>query len=178
MGIETFGVGQAIGMSVIVQNGNPRGVPTVEAPDALRVTYTGQSTTTSIVNGQVESYVKFRFEIAAQEEGSYTVGPAKVQVVDRRGKTYAIETGRASFISDLNAIARDLDRQKRLDGSRSVPSAVAKDAASKSSAISSRTSLVAGIPALRPALSRPRAGTCARGSRSRSLRRLRVRESG
>lgn len=95
--IETFGVGQAIGMSVIVQNGNPRGVPQFESPDALRVTYTGQSTTTSIVNGQVESYVKFRFEIAAQEEGSYTVGPARVQVVDRRGKTYEIETGRAAL---------------------------------------------------------------------------------
>lgn len=103
--VESISVGQAIQLSVIVSNGKPRGLPTLEAPDGIRLNFNGQTSTNSIINGQIDSSVTFRYEVAAQREGVFVIGPAKVQVTDRKGRTFEVRTGRAQL--DVSAGAQN-----------------------------------------------------------------------
>lgn len=72
--------GETVTARVRVTNGVVRGVPALPAGSGLQVRYTGQSQQQVIVNFQSTRIVEFSFAVTALAEGSWSLGPAQVQV--------------------------------------------------------------------------------------------------
>lgn len=78
-------VGQTIGFSVLVGDADPVGIPKITPPPELAISYTGNSTTRRIVNGSVSTSVKYRFMLTGRSEGTFTLGPARVELRSGNG---------------------------------------------------------------------------------------------
>jgi hypothetical protein len=81
--VDRLSEGQTSGISVLLTDGQPVAVPQIEAPAGLRIDYTGQSRNTSINNGAIHNFYKFRYEITALATGTYTLGPVVVEAQTR-----------------------------------------------------------------------------------------------
>ncbi len=77
---QSIEVGQVIGLSVTVSDGTPSGVPQIDADRDLRVAYQQQVSNSYWVNGKSSRTVKFRYAVAPGREGTFRIGPARVQV--------------------------------------------------------------------------------------------------
>lgn len=73
-------VGQSTGLDVVVRGADPIAEPQMKLPVGLQAEFSGQQQQTTIVNGAMSRYVKFRYEITARQEGEFTLGPAKVDI--------------------------------------------------------------------------------------------------
>lgn len=83
--VQQLATGQRTSLAVIVTGGSPTAVPDIATPEGVSVSYNGQSQTTSIINGRMERYIKFVYDMAARKEGSWVVGPATVSVQTAKG---------------------------------------------------------------------------------------------
>lgn len=81
---DTLVVGQTIGLLMIVEGGEPAGVPRIPVGRGLSVKYRQMSTSVSIVNGIASRVVHLGFELTGEQEGEFRVGPAGVQLRDGR----------------------------------------------------------------------------------------------
>jgi hypothetical protein len=77
---DSLFVGQSTGLDVIVRGGDPISEPQMRVPAGLTAEFSGQQQATTIVNGSMSRFVKFRYEITARQEGTYTIGPASVDL--------------------------------------------------------------------------------------------------
>ncbi len=77
---DSLFVGQSTGLDVVVRGGDPISEPQMQVPAGLTAEFSGQQQSTTIVNGSMSRYVKFRYEITARQEGTYTLGPAKIDL--------------------------------------------------------------------------------------------------
>lgn len=73
-------LGQTVSLTVDVVDGRPEGVPEILAPPGLAVQFHSQSQQTTSVNFKVSRLVRFQYQLQAREEGSFTLGPARVTV--------------------------------------------------------------------------------------------------
>lgn len=76
---DTLARGQRVSAAVIVTGGVPAAVPSLASSPGLGVQFVGQTSTTSIINGRAERYLKFDYQVFAQDEGRFTLGPAEVE---------------------------------------------------------------------------------------------------
>lgn len=77
---ESLFVGQSTGLDIVVRGGDPISEPQLRLPAGLSAEFSGQQQATTIVNGSISRFVKFRYEITARQEGSFDLGPAKVDL--------------------------------------------------------------------------------------------------
>lgn len=73
-------VGQSTGLDIVVRGATPISEPQMRLPAGLQAEFAGQQQATSIVNGKMDRYVKFRYELVARQEGTFTLGPARVDI--------------------------------------------------------------------------------------------------
>ena len=78
-------VGDPVDLAVEVNGAQNAPAPALTSPDGLSVRYVGPSTQVSIVNGQMSASVTHHFSVAALKEGTFTLGPIRVEY---NGKTY------------------------------------------------------------------------------------------
>jgi len=71
--------GQRVSVQLQVIDGSLAGVPSLPVGDGLQATYQGQSSSFSWVNGKSTRITAYDFSVSALEEGSWTVGPVRVQ---------------------------------------------------------------------------------------------------
>ncbi|HVN85392.1 MAG TPA: BatD family protein [Candidatus Binatia bacterium] len=78
-------VGDPVDLAVEINGAQNTPAPSLSSPDGLSVRYVGPSTQVSIVNGQMSASVTHHFSVAALKEGTFTLGPIRVEY---NGKTY------------------------------------------------------------------------------------------
>lgn len=93
-------VGQSSSFTLTVQGGVPDGMPDMDGPIGLAMGFVGQAQQTTIVNNRMERFTQFQYQLSAQAEGTYTLGPATVTVqvpgqgrVDLRSNAIVLEVG-------------------------------------------------------------------------------------
>jgi tetratricopeptide (TPR) repeat protein len=72
-------VGEPADLAVTVNGAQNAPPPTLTPPDGLTIRYVGPETQVSIVNGQVSSSITHHFQVIAQREGLFAVGPISIQ---------------------------------------------------------------------------------------------------
>lgn len=73
-------VGQAVPLQLQVINGRSSGAPEIPAGEGLLAQYQGQSQRHVIVNFESSRIVEYNYQLAATQEGSWTVGPVQLVV--------------------------------------------------------------------------------------------------
>ncbi|MCB9663131.1 MAG: BatD family protein [Alphaproteobacteria bacterium] len=94
---DQLAVGQRLPFAVVVSGAEPRGTPRVIAQDGLETSFVGQSQTMTLINGRMERYVKFQYEVWATDPGPRLLGPAYVQV-DGAGPQRTITTNTVELL--------------------------------------------------------------------------------
>lgn len=72
--------GQTVSLQVQLVDGQARGLPDLQLPDGLEARYTGQSSSTVVVNFDTTRIVRYSYAITARRPGTYRVGPARMTV--------------------------------------------------------------------------------------------------
>jgi hypothetical protein len=76
---RTVAVGQVVALSVQLIDGKGRGVPELAVGPGLRADFQGQSQELISVNFQSTRITRYTWALTAVEQGTWSVGPAKVQ---------------------------------------------------------------------------------------------------
>lgn len=79
----TIQPGQAVALQVQLVDGAARGLPDLQLPDGVEARYTGQSSSTVVVNFDTTRIVRYTYALTGGEPGTYSIGPARL-VVDGR----------------------------------------------------------------------------------------------
>lgn len=72
-------VGEPADLAITVNGAQNAPAPTLTPPDGLTVRYVGPETQVSIVNGQMTSSITHHYQVTAQREGMFAVGPISIQ---------------------------------------------------------------------------------------------------
>ncbi len=70
--------GQTVRLDLVVVDTSPRGVPRLDVPDGLQVSYRGQSQERQIIDFQSTSSTTFAYSLTALRAGDYDIGPIAV----------------------------------------------------------------------------------------------------
>jgi hypothetical protein len=70
---DTITLGEAANLSLTVEGSKTEGVPALPEIPNLQVSYRGQSSQVSFVNGQMSSTVTHNFQVSARQPGDYTI---------------------------------------------------------------------------------------------------------
>ena len=88
---QTLQPGQTVGLQVQLVDGRARALPNLALPDGLDARYSGQSTSTMVVNFDTTRIVRYTYGLTAVEPGTYTVGPARLTVDGRELESNVLE---------------------------------------------------------------------------------------
>ncbi|MEC8423401.1 MAG: BatD family protein, partial [Myxococcota bacterium] len=72
--------GQTVSLQVQLVDGQARGLPDLQLPPGLEARYTGQSSSTVVVNFDTTRIVRYSYAVTARQPGTYRVGPARMTV--------------------------------------------------------------------------------------------------
>jgi hypothetical protein len=79
----TLQPGQTVALQVQLVDGQARGLPDLEVPDGVDARYSGQATSTVVVNFDTTRIVRYTYALTAGAPGTYALGPARM-IVDGR----------------------------------------------------------------------------------------------
>jgi len=103
--------GEIGGVRVRVRGDRPTAPPriTVDPPGGLNITFQGQGQQVNIVNGRVSRAYEYTYGVEALKQGTYTIGPAEVEIGTRKiltgTGTIRVEPRLAGESEDLQARA-------------------------------------------------------------------------
>jgi len=87
----TLQPGQTVGLQVQLVDGRARELPQLELPAGLEARYSGQSTSTVVVNFDTTRIVRYTYALTAGAPGTYAIGPARLTVDGRSIESNTIE---------------------------------------------------------------------------------------
>ncbi|MCO4746938.1 MAG: BatD family protein [Proteobacteria bacterium] len=80
VGASEFAAGQTTTVEVQVVDGKPLAVPQITVPDGFEIEYLHPSNMTIRSGGRLVRVVRYQYELTATVEGSFTIGPATVEL--------------------------------------------------------------------------------------------------
>lgn len=83
MDTTTLQPGQTVALQVQLVDGAARGLPDLQLPPGVEARYTGQSSSTVVVNFDTTRVVRYTYAVTATEPGTHLLGPARI-VADGR----------------------------------------------------------------------------------------------
>ena len=77
---DTTTVGEPVTLTLVFEGGSPKVAPTFPVIQNLSITYVGQSSQLSIVNGQSSSSLNLTYQVVASQPGDYVIPALNVAV--------------------------------------------------------------------------------------------------
>lgn len=77
---DTIRLGEATTINVTCNGGRPRSLPRLTAVDGLQFGYAGESSQTTIINGQISQSFTYAFRVQPQKEGRFVIPPIQVDL--------------------------------------------------------------------------------------------------